>query len=89
MYIFAVTEITLAFHAFLCLRNGQELRFMTLTKIFLLCKGGTLVMQSILKLNEIKWIKLFVIVVMLVTEDALHAVLFTGCCLVVCFLRKH
>lgn len=26
---------------------------------------------------------------MLVTEDALHAVLFTGCCLVVCFLRKH
>lgn len=51
MYIFAVTEITLAFRAFLCLRNGQELRFMTLTKIFLLCKGGTLVIQSILKLN--------------------------------------
>lgn len=51
MYIFAVTEITLAFRAFLCLRNGQELRFMTLIKIFLLCKGGTLVMQSIFKLN--------------------------------------
>lgn len=49
MYIFAVAEMTWAFCAFLCLQNGQQLRFMTLIKIFLLCKGGTLVVQSILK----------------------------------------